>query len=55
MRLLITEATEARILQLTEQGQKHLTFDDPGIAILIEEIESDLLHADRIEGDIYEY
>jgi len=55
MKLLITEATEARILQLTEQATKHLTQDDPGIENLIEEIESDLLNADRIEGDIYEY
>ena len=55
MRLVITEETEAKILQLTEQATKDLVASDPGIETLIEEIESDLLHADRIEGDIYEY
>ena len=55
-RLLITEATESRILQLTECMTDILPVQDPaGLRMLIEEIESDLLEADRIEGDIYEY
>ncbi len=57
-RLLITEATESRILQLTEQVTK-ITMaenqDPAGLLQLIEEIETDLLHAERIGGNIYEY
>lgn len=51
MNLLISEATEARILQLTEQARK----DNPDLDALCDQIDEDLTHAERIEGDIYVY
>ena len=51
MKLVITEATEARILQLTEQARKDL----PELNDLCDSVDNDLADADRIEGDYYEY
>lgn len=54
-RLLITEATEEKILLLTEQASVSLTATDPTLQALIDEIECDLAQAERISGEIYEY
>lgn len=54
MMLLITEATESLILVLTEQATKDLVPSDPSLQTLIDTIESDLINAERVEGDYYD-
>lgn len=55
MKLLITEATEARILQLMEVIQMRYPQLNDDFESLIANIEADLNEAERLDGDVYVY
>ena len=54
VKLLLAEETESLILILTEQATKELVPSDPSLQSLIDTIESDLINAERVEGDYYD-